>query len=511
MRMPAQALMQTAQSIPLPPPVGGWDTRNALADMPVQNAVIMDNWFPSTDRVTLRNGFTSHATGMSGNVDSLMPYVDLDGTQTLFAANGTSWFDVTSSGAVGAAVVSSLSNAQWQHCQMNTTGNNFLFAVNSADTARTFDGTTHAVSTITGVTLADLAWCNVHNRRLWIGEKDSLTAYYLAADAIAGTATAFHLGGIARLGGYLMGMATWTRDSGEGADDVAVFVTSEGEAILYQGTDPSADSTWGLVGVFRIGKPLGRRFYAKLGADLVLLTQDGVVPATKMFITDRVQAENVAITQQVNKAFNDAVRLGSTLFGWEPLVYPKGQQLIANQPATASKLNQFVFNTITQAPTRFTGINARCFGLLNDDVYFGGTDGVIYKYDDGANDNSANIKGDVLQAFNYFGSPGLRKVWKAVEVVFQANATPNVALDLQTDYRITSTVTPASSTISAQAQWDVAQWDVDNWGASDEIFRTWQGVAGIGHSAALRVQIDTDSVTPSWIVTNFLFQPAGML
>jgi len=100
----------TTVSRSLPPPVGGLDTRSALADMPPENAIIMDNVFPEPKQVTIRPDHTSHATGMSGAVETLIPYNALDGTGKLFAANNGSIFEVTSAGAVGAAVVTSLTN-----------------------------------------------------------------------------------------------------------------------------------------------------------------------------------------------------------------------------------------------------------------------------------------------------------------------------------------------------------------------------------------------------------------
>ena len=57
---------RNSRSTAIVPPVGGWDTRESLADMPEQNAVIMENFFPSTDTVAIRRGYTSYATGMSG-------------------------------------------------------------------------------------------------------------------------------------------------------------------------------------------------------------------------------------------------------------------------------------------------------------------------------------------------------------------------------------------------------------------------------------------------------------
>ena len=88
-------------SVSTPPPVGGWDTRESLADMPETHAVILSNFFPETDVVRVRRGNTSHATGMSGEVQSLIEYVPKSGTGALFAANAGNIYDVTSAGAGG--------------------------------------------------------------------------------------------------------------------------------------------------------------------------------------------------------------------------------------------------------------------------------------------------------------------------------------------------------------------------------------------------------------------------
>ena len=85
----------------LPPPVGGWDTESSLTDMPPENAVILDNFFPSTDRVTVRPGYTAHATGLGATVESLLPYTPEDGAGELFGVAGGSIFDVTGAGAAG--------------------------------------------------------------------------------------------------------------------------------------------------------------------------------------------------------------------------------------------------------------------------------------------------------------------------------------------------------------------------------------------------------------------------
>ena len=79
---------------------------------------------------------------------------------------------------------------------------------------------------------------------MWVIENDTLSAWYLPVDSVGGAATEYDLSGIFRLGGYLLAGGTWTMDAGEGVDDYWIAVTSEGEVVVYQGTDPSSANTW---------------------------------------------------------------------------------------------------------------------------------------------------------------------------------------------------------------------------------------------------------------------------
>lgn len=500
-----------SKSKALPPPVGGWDTREALADMPIDRAIVMENVFPSTDKVTVRRGYEEHASGMSGAVETLLEYTPLNGTGKLFAANDGNIYDVTSSGAVGAAVVTGMTNDRWQQTQIGTTDGQFLFAVNGADTPRLYNGSTWSTASITGPTSANLIWCNLHQRRIWFGEEDSLTAWYLDVNSIYGTATQFSLAGITKLGGYIMAMGTWTRDAGDGQDDVAVFITSEGEAIVYSGTDPSSASTWVLVGVFRIGRPIGRRCMIKAGGDLVIVTQDGFIPMSAALTRDRSQTEIIALSAQINKAVNDAVRDQGSTFGWQPFIYPKGTMFIFNIPQGSSVYNQFVFNTITGAPCKFKGINAVCWGLIGNAAYFGGTDGKVYLFDTGTSDDGNNIDWDVLQAFSYFDSPARNKAFKLVEPIFQSDGNPSVAIDLNTDFQIKTFTGVTSTSNTSAGLWGVAKWGVGVWGAADQIYRGWRGVRGSGRSAAIRLRGASTTARPSWISTNFTYIEGGQL
>jgi len=130
---------QTANTITVPAPIGGWNARDSLGSMALEDAVTLTNWWPGTNSVVLRYGYTKHATGMTGQVETVMTYSS-GTTDKLFAAVGTSVYNITSSGAVGAADLTSLTNAKRQSVTFTTTGGSYLMMVNGADKLRSYDG-----------------------------------------------------------------------------------------------------------------------------------------------------------------------------------------------------------------------------------------------------------------------------------------------------------------------------------------------------------------------------------
>ena len=228
----------------VPPPLKGWNARDDLSDMDQDDAIVLDNLVPSDTGVFIRPGYATWVTGLGSAVLSLMEYSAPGSANKLFATTATAVYDVTTSGAVGAAVVTGLSNGNWQHSMFATAGGSFLVMCNGADGVRNYDGAVWTTPVITGVTSANLVTVTPHMSRLWFAEENTLKAWYLPTLAIAGAATSIELGSLSRLGGKLMAIASWTRDSGAGIEDLAAFITSRGEVHIYGGTDPSSSTTW---------------------------------------------------------------------------------------------------------------------------------------------------------------------------------------------------------------------------------------------------------------------------
>lgn len=502
-----------------PAPVGGLNALDAIAQMPPMDALIMDNAFPSPTDVSTRKGYKNWVTGLPGWVETLMKYNSTTANK-LFAASVTGFYDVTSTGAVSSAVVTGLTNARWQHLNFEITSGSYLYAVNGVDKPRLYDGTNWVVidgsstPAITGVTTTLLIDVHLHKNRVWFIEKNSMRVWYLPIQAIGGAAQSIDFGSLFQFGGYLMTMASWSVSDAGGVNDYAAFISSEGEVALYQGTDPASASTWALTGLFRIGRPTGRRCVTRLGSDIAIICADGLFPLSKALLTDRNQL-NLAISNKIVNLINTDVQLYAGNFGWQPIVYPTGNKLIINVPQTENSVQyQYVMNTITGAWCTFgkysSPWNAACFEVLTDKLYFGGNT-IVALADHGFNDNGATIFADIKPAFDYFDSPGQNKRFNQVRLILLADGGVNASLALNVDFGdVFPTATPNFNG-SGGAVWDATAWNTTPWGGASVISKNWQTVVGIGFSATLRVRLASSTYATSWQSTDFIYEYGGSL
>jgi hypothetical protein len=215
---------------------------------------------------------------------------------------------------VGAAVVTGLTNARWQHVNMATSGGNFLMAVNGSDKLRGWNGAAwwtdgDGTHDITGVDTATCIGIALFKRRLWLIQSGTSSVWYLPVDSIAGVASQLDFGSIFTRGGQLMAMADWSIDAGIGIDDYAAFISDQGEVALYKGSDPTSATTWALVGTFWVGAPIGRRCVAQFAGDVLLISKDGLIPLSKALMSSRVDSK-IALTDKIqNTRFGGDVGL----------------------------------------------------------------------------------------------------------------------------------------------------------------------------------------------------------
>jgi hypothetical protein len=517
-RMPVTARESLTTSInstrSVTAPVGGWNARDALADMKENEAIRLTNIFPRPTYCEVRGGAVNWATGMAAGGKSLMAWNGPTGSNKLFAGTSSGIYNVTNSGAVGAAETATCTSGKFQSVNFATaSGTEFLIAVNGTDKMLYYDGTTWesvdgvSAHAVTGVTTSNIIHVNVFKFRLFFIEKSKLSFWYLPVSSLGGAAVEFQLNSIFSRGGYVMAMGTWTIDSGTGSDDLAVFVTSEGEAAVIRGSNPASSTDWTLVGVYFVGRPIGRRCFAKFGGDMVLLTENGAYPLSAALLTaaiDRVRA----LTNKIEQAFTTAARLYQTVFGWDVTPYLGQSALIVNIPnAEGGTHQQYVMNTITKCWCQFSGWDAECFTVFNGELYFcrSGSFGTAKAWS-GAADFGANIVVDVKQAFNYFGSDD-QKLLQMVRPILNLTGPVSFLIGADADFNDSQPSGVAVYTVGAAALWDTAIWDVDVWSTDFILQKDWKTATVMpGFCFALLLRVATNQIGIQWPSTDFVFQ-----
>ena len=587
----AVAQQRRAVTASVPAPIGGWNARDSVAEMNPLDAVVLNNFYPTPSQIQLRKGYTQYATGISGQVDTLMQYSG-GATSKLFAAAGSVIYDVSTTGTA-TSVVTGQGSDRLQYVNVSTTGGNFLTAVNGTDAALIYDGTnwikyatistaqtisnltssgttctlvtsvahglvtgnqvtvtgaspsqyngtfkitvlngttfTYVASSapatspasplgsytvakfITGVDSSNLIHVNLHKDRLYFVEKDTLNFWYLGVNAISGAATSYPLGAIARNGGYIMAMGTWTLDAGYGVDDYAVFITNNGEAIVFKGSDPSDPNDWSLIGVWQLGQVFARRCFFKFAGDLLLITQDGIIPLASALQSSRLDPR-INITDKIYYAVSEAADLYNAEFGWQIHYYAKQNMLIFNIPVIGGQ-QQYVMHNITKAWASFSGINATCFEVYDENMYFGGN-GFVGRFWDGLSDNDTNIKASCQQAYSYFDARGQLKRFTMVRpILFTDNGLPTVLCGINTDFDTQNNVGQVSfnPALVSVGIWDTSLWDDAEWGGGNTISKQWQGVTGIGYAGGIILNIASQDIDVRWASTDYVMERGAIL
>jgi hypothetical protein len=473
------------------------------------DAVTMVNMFPTVNNLTLRGGYTKHATGLSGKVQTIMVYNNGNNSKMFAATSAGFIYDVTAAGA-GSAVVSGLANGIWEYVNITTAGGSFLIAVNGADTPLLYNGTTWSNASITGLTSSTLCNVTLFKNRLWFIEQYTLKAWYLPTSSIGGAAQYIDMSSICRFGGHLVDLDTWTIDAGYGVDDNLVFITSTGEVIVYRGTDPASAATWALIGVWKLGSPIGTRSMLKWGGDLLILTYDGLMPMAASLQSSRLDPR-VALSDKIQGAITAATtQYGGdhAAVGWQIVYTAKYNAVWINVPVGDGSQEQYVMNTITKSWAQFMGWAAYCWEIYGDDPYFGSDGYVGHAWDDSYTDDTSNITTTTLQAFNYFGERGVKKYFTRAHPAIFTNGDPVLGVGMNVDFNTADTTAPVTFTGSAYGVWDAATstWDTALWGADLAIQNTWLGVTGIGYCGGLQMKTASSGLQIQWASTDVVYQ-----
>lgn len=508
-------------------PVRGMNTIDPITQTESGYALIAQNFVASPQGLALRKGYHKWVTGLPAIARSLLCYQSGDTSPSkLFAAAGGSLYDVSTAGTVGTALMTDLGSAYFQSTMQTHTANgkHYLFAVNGENAPLMFDGATWILCSQTaspsapgqfkltdnnGSTLDIKQFSDVilHQQRLWFILKNSTKAYYTDISSVGGNLYLFDFGSLFPRGGVLQKLATWTIDTGGGSGTQALLVaiSSSGDTAIYRGDNPASASSWALTHVYQLGAPIGNRCTTMVNGDLLYLSTDGLYPMSKYLQSERVET-TAALTYKISPTISEIADTFGGLKGFEMLVYPNNNLILLNVPQPGLGTNfQFVYHTISEGWTQFTGMSATTWQLFNGSLLFAGDDGNIYQalngYKDGAEvDMSGGVPvvGNCLSAFNHFESAipyGVLKQVKAVKPYLISSSTPpSVKVAVNSDFNLVSQLSTTGATTSNIGVWDNAIWDGVNaiWGGSFTTFNEWSVVDCYpGEAMAIAVSISS--------------------
>lgn len=493
-----------ARTQTIPAPVRGWVTNENLSASTPGSALVMENYIPTQTGVKFRSGTSEfYDSGASAPIGSLFTY-KTGSTSELFAASTTKIWNIT---ATPTEDVASQTSGEYSTIQFETSGGTYLFAANGADSLQRYDGSSWLAITgvsagaITGVTTSTLSQAWAFKNRLFFTQGNTMKAWFLAVDSISGAASDLTLAGVFQRGGSLLFGATWSIDAGDGVDDKCVFISTQGEIAIYEGTDPADPNAWALVGRYDLGgRPLGKNAYMRAGGDLLIATTDGLVPLSQALGKDPAALSLAAVSRNIQPDWRrEAVARQSV--AWSVQKWDEENLAVIGLPVIDATTDStaFVVNTETGAWSKFTGWDIRSLAVHEDQIYFGTSAGKVMLGNTGGSDDGIAYTCRLALPFDHFGKPGQFKTLKQARATFRASSQFLPQLSCSVNYAQNFPSPPSSVMNYTEDTWDVGVWDTALWDAasSEQVTSTrWVSLTGAGFVHAIQLQA-TFGINPS--------------
>jgi hypothetical protein len=448
--------------------------------------------------------------------------VAVDGVDAVQIYDGTGWnrtFSATGTLASGSPNITAISSTANFQIGMAISAS----GLPAGTTILSFTGTTAVVSAnatasgvetltayqnapISGYSGAGFSFVWNYKGRLYFVDAKTQNVYYLGLAAIGGPAVLLPLSAFFKYGGYIIAGATWAIDSTAGVFQAIVFISSEGEVLMYDGDYPNA-TNWAQLGAYKISRPLGQNCLMQAGGDLLIMTEDGAVAMSKVMTLDQVALENVAVSKPIAPAWRNAVIARQGVTGWQIVPWPLQSMVIVNLPKqNTTDYTQFVANSRTGAWAQYLGWDANCFAVFNNLLFYGDSVGNVMQAETGGSDNAINnYTCSMMLGFSDLGAPTMEKQIRLIKPYVQAALPTTPQVSVAVDYNVQLPPFPSPSPTSSAPLWDHAIWDQSLWGGGLIAQNSWQDAQGFGVAIAICYQITMGSgvITPDVRIANF--------
>lgn len=489
------------QGVTMPGPVLGLDLTSPIDNMDPSHALELINVFPGNGLSSVRQGYFKFAKPSSNAIRFMTQLAKTDGTKLLVAATNTELYSVSTAG-----VVTNITKAS-PHTSGEFTSvifNNKIYLCNNAgtatDQAQYWDGSAAQAADLafTGVSLQNLCSVSSYRERLYFVERNSMNMWYgaLNATGVAASAlTSFDTSRTFKHGGYLIHAGSYTNQTAISSQNLFFACTSEGELAFWQGTDPgntTGSEPWTLVARYKIGKPLGFRCFVRVGADIWVITQQGIVPISALFQADPEMALK-AVSDKLNPLIASSAKAIPFSYLWGGFTWSIGRRVYITAPISAGTSWFFVYSMDSKGWTIFqldktTDSLSSC--VFNDLPYYGGSDGTIWKGETGYTDRAeTGVAGNAIYfnirtPFSFYGTRGNYKVFRDIRPIVQTQPGYAFNLGLDLDFKKNAIIPAVTSTTGDPTDWG-DPWG-SPWASSTEYVFDRYATRGQGYCASIR-------------------------
>lgn len=505
-----------------PAPLSGLVTADSMIASRPNSAQVLDNIFPMRKSARVRGGSRTWVQ-LGDAIVSMISY-NIEGDTKLFAATASDLFDATNEVSITltdqsddplldenddplltedpAPAVTGQSGGYYSYVNFATSGGYFLIAVNGADPMQQYDGTDWAQITgasspvsITGVDTDRLSHVNVYRYRVFLVEEGTLNVWYLPVNSIGGTAGLITMAGIFGDGGSVLFTETWSMDAGDGLDDKFVVVSTVGEVAVFQGSNPSDANDWNLVGKYKIGRPLGMRCVMKVGGDLIIGTEEGLVAISLAVNKEPSETSLATISEAIEPTWAQEAS-DRTDLPWEIAKWQSKNMAVLTLPTNSEDESDFrclVMNLETKAFARYTGWDTRCSIVYQNQLYFGTSDGRVVLAEVGGDDDGSPYYPTLVYNWDALDALGYLKTVTQARATFVTGSPIIPDVSVSTDYSVSLPAKPNAPTESTiPSLWDVGLWDQAVWDSSSQktTYTTrWVSIGRSGYAIAPQLQM----------------------
>ena len=376
----------------MPSPVLGLNTMDPPEMMKPGYATELINWWPNENGLTTRGGSIPWTMGFNGNpVSSVLVW----NAETAFGVADSEIYLLPPSPNIerpATLAYSGLTSPYVQSVNFANDGGVFLCCCNGSDTPFYFDGTDWTQCAFTqGGNAFDASgffFVTSHLSRLWWLKKGSQSVWYANVNAIQGPVLELPVGAYLRRGGDLAALGVVTQDGLTGSEDLLAIISTEGEVLLYRGDNPDEPGNFALVGHGQIPRPVGApRCVAKLGPDVVVMTESGLLGLNKSFSSE-FPGLSANIGEKIRSHWDTLVATFGNGIGWDICVYHGRDLIVINAPGPRG-CQQLVCNPNTLAWGTLQGWEQiRCLTEFKGRLLGGGNTAAFaldYLYQDAVN------------------------------------------------------------------------------------------------------------------------------